>query len=213
MKNLEFKNFEKPNQKYKPNPNNWPELNSNGHFRSRSVHFRSHDGHFSPASTGTLDCATINLTMTDAKSAVDALELELSMIRKTMDRLQMSGNILLAKLEKDFGCDEIPFSSPKIQGAWAWQTPRRDSKIFSDREISVLEPRRGANGNENFRLRKFRSSQLRNHNSNVIRPQRQSLKHSSDEEENETSRKFRIFERNLKNFKRITDQLYQRRLS
>ena len=141
--------------------------------------------------------------MIQQKSRIEALELELSMIRRTMDRLQVSGNMLLTKLEKELSLDEIPFSSPKIQGAWAWQTPRRDS-TNSNRDITILQPRR-TNGNER---RKLRSSQLRNLTSNVIQPQRQNLKHSSDEEEHETSRKFRIFERNLNNFRKLTDRLY-----
>lgn len=200
MKNLEFY-FERPNRKYKPNQNNWAEP------ALSSGHFRSHNGHFDPTSTS-LNCAGTSGDMIDTNSRTEAFELELSMIRRTMNRLQVSGNILLTKLEKELNLDEIPFSSPKIQGAWAWQTPRRDS-TNSNRDISVLQPRR-TNNNER---RKLRSSQLRNINSNVIQPQRQSLKHSSDEEEHETSRKFRIFERNLNNFRKITDQLYRRRLS
>lgn len=203
MKNLEFY-FEKPNRKYKPNQNNWPEhISKHGHFQSNSGQFGT-----TTTTCSTFDCAHTHGDMIDSKSSTETLELELSMIRRTMDRLQVTGNILLTKLEKESNFDEIPFSSPKIQGAWAWQTPRRDS-TSSNLDISVLQPRRTSNNER----RKLRSSQLRNHNSNVIRPQRQSLKHSSDEEENETSRKFRIFERNLKNFRKITDQLYRRRLS
>ena len=196
MKNLEFY-FEKPNQKYKPNRNNWTEPTLS------SGHFRSDNGHFDPTSTS-LNCAGTNDDMIEKNSRIEALELELSMIRRTMDRLQVSGNILLTKLEKELSLDEIPFSSPKIQGAWAWQTPRRDS-TNSNRDITILQPRR-TNGNER---RKLRSSQLRNLTSNVIQPQRQNS-NSSDEEEHETSRKFRIFERNLNNFRKITDQLYRR---
>ena len=200
MKNLEFY-FERPNRKYKPNQNNWAEPTLS------SGHFRSHNGHFDPTSAS-LNCVGTSGDMIDTNSRIETFELELSMIRRTMDRLQVSGNILLTKLEKELNLDEIPFSSPKIQGAWAWQTPRRDS-ANSNRDISVLQPRR-TNHNER---RKLRSSQSRNINRNVIQPQRQSLKHSSDEEEHETSRKFRIFERNLNNFRKITDQLYRRRLS
>jgi len=196
MKNLEFY-FEKPNRKYKPNRNNWTEPTLS------SGHFRSDNGHFDPTSTS-LNCAGTNDDMIEKNSRIEALELELSMIRRTMDRLQVSGNILLTKLEKELSLDEIPFSSPKIQGAWAWQTPRRDS-TNSNRDITILQPRR-TNGNER---RKLRSSQLRNLTSNVIQPQRQNS-NSSDEEEHETSRKFRIFERNLNNFRKITDQLYRR---
>ena len=200
MKNLEFY-FERPNRKYKPNRNNWTEPTLS------SGHFRSDNGHFEPTST-TLNCTGTSDDMIEQKSRIEALELELSMIRRTMDRLQVSGNILLTKLEKELSLDEIPFSSPKIQGAWAWQTPRRDS-TNSNRDITILQPRR-TNGNER---RKLRSSQLRNLTSNVIQPQRQNLKHSSDEEEHETSRKFRIFERNLNNFRKLTDRLYRRRFS
>ena len=196
MKNLEFY-FEKPNRKYKPNRNNWTEPTLS------SGHFRSDNGHFDPTSTS-LNCAGTNDDMIEKNSRIEALELELSMIRRTMDRLQVSGNILLTKLEKELSLDEIPFSSPKIQGAWAWQTPRRDS-TNGNRDITILQPRR-TNGNER---RKLRSSQLRNLTSNVIQPQRQNS-NSSDEEEHETSRKFRIFERNLNNFRKITDQLYRR---
>ena len=196
MKNLEFY-FEKPNRKYKPNRNNWTEPTLS------SGHFRSDNGHFDPTSTS-LNCAGTNDDMIEKNSRIEALELELSMIRRTMDRLQVSGNILLTKLEKELSLDEIPFSSPKIQGAWAWQTPRRDS-ANGNRDITILQPRR-TNGNER---RKLRSSQLRNLTSNVIQPQRQNS-NSSDEEEHETSRKFRIFERNLNNFRKITDQLYRR---
>ena len=201
MKNLEFY-FERPNRKYKPNQNNSTESTLS------SGHFRSDIGHFEPTSAS-LNCAGTSGDMIDTNSRIEALEQELSSIRRTMDRLQVSGNILLTKLEKDLSLGEIPFSSPKIQGAWAWQTPRRDSTNSTRGDIAVLQPRR-ANNNER---RKLRSSQLRNITSNVIQPQRQSLKHSSDEEENEMSRKFRIFERNLNNFRKITDQLYRRRLT
>ena len=200
MKNLEFYS-KRPSRKYKPNQNNSTESTLS------SGHFRSDIGYFEPTSAS-LNCAGTSGDMIDTNSRIEALEQELSSIRRTMDRLQVSGNILLTKLEKDLSLGEIPFSSPKIQGAWAWQTPRRDS-TNSTRDIAVLQPRH-ANNNER---RKLRSSQLRNITSNVIQPQRQSLKHSSDEEENEMSRKFRIFERNLNNFRKITDQLYRRRLS